>query len=118
MNILTALIKNCEATTSPTGVSAACLDDLRKYAYKLGESVKRFEARGRKGILAAGGMKEWAHARQVSMEHNLIRYKDGLGGVGLMAPTNEVVDEAVEQGILGNLSNRDKRWYWYGSGAK
>jgi hypothetical protein len=35
-----------------------------------------------------------------------------------MAPTNEVVDEAVEQGILSNLSNRDKRWYWYGSGAK
>jgi hypothetical protein len=75
MNILTALIKNCEATTSPAGVSDTCLDDLREYARKLGESVKRFEARRRTDVLTAGGKKEWAQARQVSMETNLVRYK-------------------------------------------
>jgi hypothetical protein len=75
MNILIALIKNCEATTSPTGVSDTCLDDLREYTRKLGESVKRFEARRRADVLTAGGSREWTQARQVSMENNLVRHK-------------------------------------------
>jgi hypothetical protein len=37
--------------------------------------VKRFEARRRTDVLTAGGKKEWAQARQVSMETNLVRYK-------------------------------------------
>jgi hypothetical protein len=56
-------------------MSETCLDNPREYAYKIGESVKRFEARGRQDVLAAGGKKEWAQARQVSIEHNLLRYK-------------------------------------------
>jgi hypothetical protein len=75
MNILTALIKNCKVTTSPLGMSATCLDDLRGYAHKLGESVKHFEAHRRTEVLTAGGKKEWAQARQVSMENNLARHK-------------------------------------------
>jgi hypothetical protein len=75
MNILTALIKNCEATTSPTSISDTCLDDLREYARKLGESVKQFEAHRRVEVLTTGGKKEWAQAHQVSMENNLVRHK-------------------------------------------
>jgi hypothetical protein len=59
MNILTTLIKNCEATTSPTSMSDTCLNDLREYARKLRESMKRFEAYRRAEVLTAGGKKEW-----------------------------------------------------------
>jgi hypothetical protein len=75
MNILTALIKNCEVTTSPAGVSDTCFNDLREYACKLGESVKQFEAHRRAEVLTAGGKKEWAQAHQVSMENNLVCHK-------------------------------------------
>lgn len=91
---------------------------LCKYAGALGEAVSAYEKQEAKEIAAAGGRSNWQHARNISRSENWQRHQAGLGGVGLMKPTNETVDEEFEDKCFARMSNADKRWFWYGSNVK
>ncbi|KAH8698243.1 hypothetical protein GQ44DRAFT_832210 [Phaeosphaeriaceae sp. PMI808] len=87
------------------------------YVRKLASAFDPYAAQLVREEKKAGSDVDFAKARQVSAQHNLERYKLGLGPSGRAAPANVVVDALVEGNFArdGAANTREKRWYYYGN---
>jgi hypothetical protein len=86
-----------------------------EYATKLVNAIQGFEK-----SLAAGVKKnkDFLDVRRRSYEENMRRYGEGLGSVGTLTPTNQEVDETLEQALLYQWRDAGNWWYlravWFG----
>ncbi|KAF1828021.1 hypothetical protein BDW02DRAFT_603878 [Decorospora gaudefroyi] len=90
-------------------------DNVFNYAKLLREAFVDYPksvARGRGGQ----SVEAYQQQRVASKEHNLKRYKLGLGSQGLNLPANVSVNTALERNFEkgGSARNREKRFYFYG----
>jgi hypothetical protein len=88
------------------------------YATKLVNAMQGFEK-----LVAAGVKKDkdFVASRRRSYEENMKRYDQGLGSVGALTPTNQEVDETLEQTFLQQWKKGEDWWYlravWFGQVA-
>lgn len=104
--------------------------DLRKkltracsYAKSLRTTLTGYASRKKNEIKKAGGEDAYSHARRESLANNLKRQELGMQGVGLMEPTNIVVDAEMEEWLIKYIeqnykraekANQELRRVWFG----